>query len=324
MQSPFWLVAHVLSQQKDGFSGYYQKAIDFAGSFYLTLGLFFLFFTIKRYRNTQISIALAILIVLSTGLFYYGVFETGMSHIYSFCCFAIILFLTLNQKRTDNQFLMLTAISSLFIVVRPINALFLIPILLFILISGKIKLWKDVTNFFTFKISLFVIVIVSVFLLPQLLYYKYAFGSIITNSYQNEPLFFPSLSRIIELLFSPNNGLFLYYPIILCLLIYAIFNKSNFNNLSFFLISIYILIYASWWSLSLGCSFGHRSINDFVIIFFIPIIISKNRIPKLFFLILGICTIINLKFIFSYDTCLYTSTNWNFAEYLSILFGDFK
>ena len=44
LQSPFWLIAHGLSENKDGYSLPYQKAIDFAGCFYLTLGLFFLFF----------------------------------------------------------------------------------------------------------------------------------------------------------------------------------------------------------------------------------------------------------------------------------------
>ncbi len=43
LQSPFWLVAHAFSPQKDGYSLYYQKSIDFAGSFYLTMGLFFLY-----------------------------------------------------------------------------------------------------------------------------------------------------------------------------------------------------------------------------------------------------------------------------------------
>jgi hypothetical protein len=34
--------------------------------------------------------------------------------------------------------------------------------------------------------------------------------------------------------------------------------------------------------------------------------------------------LINFKFIFSYDSCLFTSYNWDFTEYKSILFGEFK
>lgn len=324
MQSPFWLVAHFISPQKDGFSLYYQKAIDFAGSFYLSLGLFFLFLTINRYRNTPISIMLSVLIVLSTGVFYYGIYETGMSHIYSFCCISIILFLGLNPQKTKNHILLTILIASLYFIIRPLNIVFLLPIILLIFMNGKLTLGKDVFKFYSVKLFLISILIISLLILPQLLYYQYAYGNFVANSYQKEPFFFPSLSRITELLCSPNNGLFIYYPILLIVLLHTVFIKSNYNKLSFLLITTYILIYASWWSLSLGCSFGHRAINDIAILFFIPFIISKKQLSKFLIISLIICSLINLKFIFSYDTCLHNSMNWDFAEYKAILFGEFK
>lgn len=324
LESPFWLIAHALSETKDGYSSYYQKSIDFAGSFYLTLGLLFLCITINRYRSMSISIMLSALIALSTGIFYYGIFETGMSHIYSFCCFAIILYLSLNQEKTTTHFLLLGAASALYVVIRPLNSLFLIPILLFILMSEKISLRDALIKLLTLKTTLYLLLIVSVIIAPQLLYYHYAFGSFIADSYQNEPFFFPSLTRITELLFSPHNGLFIYYPILLMMLLYIIFHKNKYNKLSLFLMVSYVLIYASWWSLSLGCSFGHRAINDIALVFFIPVFMSEKKIPHFIFFVLIMCAIINLKFIFSYDTCLYTSTNWDFVEYRSILFGEFK
>jgi hypothetical protein len=324
MQSPFWLVAHFISPHNDGFSLYYQKAIDFAGSFYLTLGLFFLFFTINRYRNIPISIMLSILIALSTGIFYYGIYETGMSHIYSFCCMSIILFLGLNPQKTTRNILLLAFTSALYIIIRPLNAVFLIPLVLMLFMNGELTLWKDIFKSYTPKTFIISVLTISLLILPQLLYYHYAYGSFVTNSYQNEPFFFPSLSRITELLFSPNNGLFIYYPILLIVLLHTFFIKSSYNKLSLLLILTYVLIYASWWSLSLGCSFGHRAINDIVILFFMPFIISKKRLSKFLVISLIMCSLINLKFIFSYDTCLHTSMNWDFAEYKAILFGEFK
>lgn len=324
MQSPFWLIAHITSPLKDGFSLYYQKAIDFAGSFYLTLGLFFLFLTINRYRNTPISIMLSLLIAISTGIFYYGIYETGMSHIYSFCCISIILFLGLKPQKTTKHLLLIALISALYIVIRPLNVVFLLPIILMLLMNGELTLWKDVFKSYPPKTLIISVLLIGLLILPQLLYYHYAYGSFIANSYQQEPFFFPSVSRITELLFSPNNGLFIYYPILLIVLLHIIFNKSDYNKLSIFLIITYVIIYASWWSLSLGCSFGHRAINDIVILFFIPFLISKKRLSKFIIISLIICSLINLKFIFSYDTCLYNSMNWNFAEYKAILFGEFK
>ena len=324
MQSPFWLIAHITSPQKDGFSMYYQKAIDFAGSFYLTLGLFFLFFTINRYRHFSISLMLSILIALSTGIFYYGIYETGMSHIYSFCCLSIILYLGFNPQKKPKHILLLVFISALYIVIRPLNVVFLLPLMLLIFMNGELILWKNMFKSYLPKTLVLSILIISILILPQLLYYHYAFGSFVTNSYQKEPFFFPSVLRITELLFSPNNGLFIYYPIILIVLLHTVFIKSNYSKLSLYLIISYILIYASWWSLSLGCGFGHRAINDIVILFFVPFIVSKEKLPKFLIISLIICSVINLKFIFSYDTCLHTSMNWDFAEYKAILFGEFK
>lgn len=322
MQSPFWLAAHLLSPIKDGYSYYYQKSVDFAGSFYLTLGLFFLYFFIKRYQNNNKALALTILIALSTGVFYYGIYETGMSHIYSFCCFSIILFYLTNSVITEKKLLYLLITSLLFIVVRPINAVFLLPIIAFIV-------WQqhNFTSYLkrlTIKNGAIVFVIASVIVLPQLLYYKYAFGSFFTMSYKNEPFFTATLSRVTELLCSPNNGLFIYYPVIVILLINCFFVKSNYNKLVLGILLMYILIYASWWSLSLGCGFGHRAINDVVLILFLPIIFIKKEIPKSLFVLLSLCALINLKFILSYDTCLHNSLNWNYSEYASILFGELK
>lgn len=324
MQSPFWLIAHALAPQKDGFSTYYQKAIDFAGSFYLTLGLFFLFFTARRYHSISISASVSLLIALSTGIFYYGIYETGMSHIYSFCCIAIILFLALLKEKTRHHLLWLVAISSLYVIIRPLNSLFLLPILLSILLIENETFRKQFLKLFNLKISILSVLIVLVFILPQLVYYHYAYGSFIADSYQNEPFYFPSFNRIIELLFSPDNGLFIYYPVLVIIILYSFIKKYTFSKLSLFLLISYIIIYASWWSLSLGCGFGHRAINDLVIVFFIPILISEKKIPTWLISIFIICALINIKFMFSYDTCLYTSTNWDFTEYKKVLFGEFK
>lgn len=321
LQSPFWLIAHLLSSEKNGFSLFYQKSIDFAGSFYLTQGLFFLFFIIRKYKSLFHSILLSLGIIISTGIFYYGIFETGMSHIYSFCCLAAILFMILNYQSSTFQISCLIILSLIYVLIRPLNIIFLTPILFFYIYNGSLKI-----NLSAFKKTHLILLlsIIILLLIPQLLYYNYAFGSFVTDSYKNEPFLFPSPSRIFELLVSPNNGLLLYYPIIIGLLIYYFITNQVENKLIFSLLIIYIIVYASWWSLSLGCGFGHRAINDIILIFFLPIITSSKQAPKWFYGFFIVCVLINIKFIFSYDTCLHKSLNFNYLEYKSILFGEFK
>ena len=327
LQSPFWLIAHALSDSKDGYSSYYQKSVDFAGCFYLTIGLFFLFFIFRMQNTLWHSILYCLIVILSSGIFYYGIFETGMSHIYSFCCLSVLLYLLLNKDnfKPHIHLFLIAILSSVYIIIRPINAMFLLPMLAYFLYINQ-KRYFDRNSIFnlTKKEIIYILCICSLFILPQLIYYKYAFGGFLVKSYQNEPFEIPTLGRITELLFSPNNGLLIYYPVFLVMIIYSFWAKHKFKFLILSLFIIYILIYASWWSLSLGCGFGHRAMNDIALVFFVPLFIFKEKPKKWLILTILALAIVNFKFIFSYDTCLYTSTNWDFTEYKSILFGEFK
>jgi len=325
LQAPFWLIAHAVSPDKTGYSFFYQKSVDTAGCFYLTLGLFLLFFTIKDYRSFYNSILLILLITFSTGIFYYGIFETGMSHIYSFFCMAGILFLFLKKNKLTffTKCLWLGILCTLFIIIRPVNAIFLIPILCFLLNTIKTLNFRGLGTLPIHKIGLIALICILI-VLPQLYYYKYAFGNFFSNSYYKEPFFFPSLKRINSLLFSPDNGMLLYYPVILVLLIIYSFKKTIYNTLILLLLISYVLLYASWWSLNLGCGFGHRAVNDIILVFFIPLCFYNLRISKPVFVIFIVLTLINIKFMFSFDGCLYSSLGYNYSEYFSILFGEFK
>ena len=327
LQSPFWLIAHCISYKKDGYSFYYQKSIDVSASFYLTLGLFFLFFVFNQRHSLKQSVLLCLTVILSSGIFYYGIFETGMSHIFSFCVLSILLYSLLNKNKFSSTYypIFIFSIAVLYIIIRPINSLFIIPIILYFLyIDDKNYLNRDTIRNLRFKDFFLFLLIFILFAIPQLTYYKYAFGNFLAKSYQNESFEIPTFGRVKELLFSPNNGLLIYYPICIILIIYSIVKKHKFSFLVILLFAIYVLIYSSWWSLSLGCGFGHRAMNDIFIALFFPFLTSSKKISKILTFTFIILVLVNIKFIFSYDSCLYTSLNWDFTEYSSILFGDFK
>lgn len=323
MQAPFWLLAHYASTVKDGYSIYYQKSIDIAGSFYYTLGLFFLIGILRRYQSLFKSVSIALLITLSTGIFYYGIFETGMSHVYSYCCLSMLVFFALTPNLTMRLLYLVGGIASLFVIIRPINILFLIIVLCWLYLQQS-KQWHQLIKTTTKRQIVILLIILFCLVIPQFIYYKYAFDNYLTMSYQNEPFVFPSLARILELLFSSDNGLLIYYPVIIVLLFYNFLQKTPFYLILITLFLFYVVIYASWWSLPLGCGFGHRAFNDIAIVFFVPLFFRKDVNLKAIIIILFFCSCINVKFIFSYDTCLYNSNNWNFNEYFSILFGPFK
>jgi hypothetical protein len=322
-QSPFWLLAHAISSGKDGYSFLYQKSINIAGSFYLSVGLFFLFFTIRKFKSGIDTFILSLGIVLSTGIFYYGIFDTGMSHIYSFVCLTAIVYLALGITEINYRkpLVWIAALAVLYTIIRPINIVFLLPALLYFYFSCNTEVRSYVRSP---RFILIAALLTFIGVLPQLMYYHYAFGSYITNSYQNEPFIFPSWERIITLLMGSDNGLLLYYPILIVILFFLIKKRDLLSKFGLGLFLIYLIIYASWWSLSLGCGFGHRAINDIAPFLFIPLFMGKEKTSRLILGSLIVCSLINIKFMFSYDTCLFSSEPFNYSEYRSILFGEFK
>ena len=250
-----------------------------------------------------------------------------MSHIYSFCTLSVILYLLLtkNNFKPNRYMLLLSILSLIYLIIRPINVLFLVPVLGYFLYQNHETYFNKNTISNINKQQIILIAFVcALLILPQLLYYNYAFGSFLVKSYQNEPFETPTLNRITELLFSPNNGLLIYYPICLVMIMYSFYTNHKFKFLLLTVFIIYIFIYASWWSLSLGCGFGHRAMNDIILVFFAPFFIFSKKPKNWFVLTILAFAIVNFKFIFSYDSCLYTSVNWDFTEYTSILFGEFK
>jgi len=60
------------------------------------------------------------------------VIEGGMSHIYSFAVFSILIYLiAVNGFNTKWAYIKVALLATLIIIIRPINILFLIPVLMF-------------------------------------------------------------------------------------------------------------------------------------------------------------------------------------------------
>ncbi|NBY10976.1 MAG: hypothetical protein EBQ77_08260, partial [Sphingobacteriia bacterium] len=97
LQAPFFIICHVLSKlcnlQDDGFSLIYHKSINIAAVIYSFFSFIFLFNFLIRYLKKKVVIITLACLYIGTNIFYYSVFETGMSHIYSLFLFASYLYL---------------------------------------------------------------------------------------------------------------------------------------------------------------------------------------------------------------------------------------
>lgn len=333
LQAPVFLGVHLIAgltgQEQDGFSGIYHLVSSFAAILYSFLGIVLLWYFLLGYFNKLISSLTILTLFFGTNLLYYTIDATGMSHVYSFFLFALLLVLSRSffkeslQRKKTIYFILISLVSSLIILVRPTNIAFIG--LVFILDCNS---WYDLKLRFLqiFSIKNIIILSISMFIvfLPQLLYWKYAYGDYITDSYEGYGFTNWASPKIIEFLFSTNNGLFTYNPIyfiILFALVFMILKKQKNGIYILCLFVGLIYVFSSWFVFSFGCGFGSRNFVEYTTIFALPLGFlfqqSANfsiRLKRILIISTIFLVLINLKLVSAYDKC-FLGTDWDFKEY---------
>jgi hypothetical protein len=337
LQSPFYFLADILTSlsnyHRDGFSFFYQKAINIASAFYLVIALYLLFLSLKvhtNYNNKIIFVTLTILF-FGTNLYYYSVIETGMSHVYSFFAFSCILYLITNKPIFKFQYtynIILSLLVCLAILIRPTNIIFSIVPFTWNTTSIKQIYFNIRTKFEIVQILIWLISFSLIFI-PQFIYWKYAYGSYLTYSYSNESFSNFLSPNIMEVIFSPHNGLLPYSFAFIGILTGIILHlKYKSWEAIRYLIIVLLLIYltASWHDWIFGCGAGMRnmveyySILSFPLCFFINWINSINKVAVKIsiFICISFLVIISFKVNYHYFGC-YFGTTWDWTDYLNTL-----
>ncbi|MBL7941134.1 MAG: hypothetical protein JNM00_00095 [Flavobacteriales bacterium] len=329
LQLPFYAIARLFGTQPGEFPGYTkacQTAVNLAGVSYLFFGALLLFNALKRRWNSGTLWWSISLLIFSSNLFYFGIIEAGMSHVYSFFVFAALLYqLEKNQNHWASDILTGMLIG-LLILIRPINIL-AIPILLLMTQPSfqamPARLWRMGTNPRILLTAL-------VTLLPQLVYWHFVSGNYFHYGYGNEGFSnFPS-PPLFKFLFSPHNGLFPYAPVLIFILagIVIRFRRLEFFSRTVpFIFIVLCFTFASWWNWHYGCSYGCRPFSEFMVIFTIPacnLIYNMNARVKIGFAVISAVLIaFNLKMIYSGDNCWYYG-DWDWNSYLGTLRGPIR
>lgn len=320
-QAPFFLMAHAIatiapSYENNGFSVPYKKMILVSAVTYCVLAIQLLWPWLLSFSGSRWAAGGLALILLGTNLLYYVVFESGLSHVYSFFLFSLLIYLL--YKRVSLDWLLL--VLSLSLSVRYTNILCIIP--LYFMRPANYR----------FQLSPFSFIPLILAVVPhalQLVYNQYVYDSISLDSYHNEGFVYWWKPRIATVWFAPNNGLFLYTPFWLILL-FAQFKqfKNPLSKGSIAVFALITLLYASWWAPELGCAFGHRGFTEYLP-FFLPGFLSLVRTygPLKKTLLTGaaiLCSLYTLKLMFSYDYCYYGSHHWDWSFYIELLSAQLK
>jgi hypothetical protein len=334
LQTPFYLMADKLARNARskplGFSFYHHKMSNIAAVFYLVLGFIFLFQFLKKHYDYKIILPVLISLFLASNLYYYSIEDGGLSHIYSFAMFSA--FLLWNQKTNYLekpslwQSFVFGLLCGIIILLRPTNVIFLSSYLFlnWQADNGFLHRLKNMV-----KIRTLIPALIAMFLVfsPQMLYWHYISGSFVHYSYVGEGFnWFNPKPHLVW--FSPNNGLFIYTPFYLVILlsIVALIRYQRYNAMYLGLVFLLITyVFSSWWTWHFGCSFGARSYVEYYALFSLPLASLVLRISKSKMAIAGMSILLilfaiyNLKMTYVYDKCFFGGLYWDWETYLNLL-----
>jgi len=283
--SPFFLVAHHLAVKKDGFSAEYHRAIRIAGVFYCTLGLIFCFLFFSKYVSRFCAFIALFPLFFSTNLMHYTLREPGYSHVLSFCLIASFLYFLSVFKHNPNHRIkwLLPVVAAFIIATRMLNGIVLLLIPFWDSSNFKSSMLFMKRLITDYKYLIFSVVILLIFLIPQLSYSLYLKGTGLSGLYANEHFTNIKNPQWKVVLFGAKNGLYIYTPAFLIFTIcnlYAIQEKQQNAILILVLFSLVTFIYASWWNPTLGCSFGYRGFLDYVGLLIFPFVSTVDYFIK--------------------------------------------
>lgn len=265
---PWFVMAHLISLglsmvssiPADGYHHLYRIFVGLGSVFYGWLGIFLAYKTAKKITNKSSALLATVIIFLTTNLIFYTGIDPVNSHPSNIFISSWLVYLLVNNSTKLNfkKFFSLGCLVGLIALIRPQDAIFILPLLL---LTFKENLKSFIASLVGFGV---------VFSL-QLLTWLIMIGSI-TNPYgllgEGFNWFNP---QIIKVWFSSNNGLFYYSPTLI-ISIWGWLKNIKLNKwygygLGLFLIQSYIVgSWHGWWG---GASYGARMFLSLTVFFVI-------------------------------------------------------
>ncbi len=324
------LVAKGLGMPVDGYSLPFVFAQFAAAAFYVAAACRLLYHALRRRFPARVALVVPLVVYGATNLFFYCTHEPGMSHVYAFFLFAWLYYLTvrmLEQARAD-RLIALFVCAALIVLVRQLNAV----ALLFPLLYGAP--WREALRLRWQWLRRFPVAGVTGLLLaialvgPQLYYWHRVTGEWLVFTYGKKGEGFTwAEPHLWEVLFSHQNGWFVYTPIMLftmaVLLVRSVRNTTD-MRLVLFIWAVTWYVYSSWWSWWLGGSFGHRGFIEHYAFLSIPLAWGLERLFRRGVLVrdigtaaLGLFVFFSMRLTFLYHWP-WEGPEWNWQKLIAI------
>lgn len=274
MQMPLFGIAHVIALNSDypadGFSPPYQYTLAYGALFYCILALFLLRKILLRYYDDlSVSISL-ILLFLASNLVQYVSVDAGLSHVYIFPLYVLVLYATIkwHEKPTFFWAAAIGLIIGVSTICRPTEAIMLFIPLLWNTQSkeDKKEKWALVRNH---KKHIYVAIAFGLIgVLPQLIYWKMTAGTFIHDVGSS----WRFLTPFFRVLFGWETGWFIYTPVTIMFIVGFFFMKNmpfRRSVIIFCLLNIWIII--SWADWKYGAQYSTRALTQSYPMFALPL-----------------------------------------------------
>lgn len=282
LQLPFFAAGHAWAgldggYPQDGFSFPYVFCVLLGNLFYLLFGGYLLYLLLAGHFNPKIAFWTLLVLALGTNLFNFAVYRAGMSHAYLFSLYAGLMYATWRfYARPQQQWIVLAAIcAGMITLIRPVEILCLAIPLAYGLtdrakLQDRLKFWGEHWRWLFLAAGIFILCGI-----PQLLYWKYASGHWLFDSYPNEAFDFAN-AKIFSGLFSTQNGWLVYSPIMVLSLtgIIALLRKRDWLWPVLLILPLHIYIAYSWWCWYYINGFGSRPMVELYALLAIPLAYS--------------------------------------------------
>lgn len=307
LQLPFFLIGHAWAAiapgyPADGFSFPYIFCVLLGNLLYFMLGLYLLFRLLAGIANERMAFWVLLVLVLGTHLFNYTVYRAGMSHAYLFSLYAGLMYAThrFYQLPARKWIVMAALCAGLITLIRPVEILCLAIPLAYGLVStqalkGRWQLWKKHWSWLLLAAGIFILCG-----LPQLLYWKYASGQWLFDSYPGEAFDFAN-PQIMAGFFSTQNGWLRYSPIMLLSLLgcLALLRQRDWLWPMILILPLHIYIAYSWWCWYYINGFGSRPMAEMHALLAIPLLyafvyLDRRRVTR-YLLAIGSVLVIGLQ-----------------------------
>jgi hypothetical protein len=159
---------------------------------------------------------------------------------------------------------------AIIVLIRPTNAIVaMAPLFVGSSISGEFHFWR-----YKWKQLLLFIPVMALVFLPQMLYWHHTTGNYLWYSYGEEGFSNWSSPKMLSVLFSHQNGLFLYTPLMVFIawgMLLQLQQKAVGRWLNPVILLIATYVFASWWAWWFGGAFGHRCYVEYYSIMTLPL-----------------------------------------------------